>query len=182
MCRIPHLISSHSHTYLANFWSLSDSFSSNSDSSSHSLSSSAFTISSSGWGTLPGSGGAPTKLCRTSHWCVLHHYHNYYYLVLSKQKQNWAVSSQWVWLFDTFFGFGAVGGGGMVAFGIARSAECVGGGVVGDQIDAFRRRSSSSSFIIPSEYSSILQLRTGRATRKRLMIPNETLAQSGMKL
>ena len=39
------------------------------------------------------------------------------------------------------------------AFGIARSAECVGGGVVGDQIDAlFRRRSSSSSFIIPSEY------------------------------
>lgn len=112
MCRIPHLISSHSHTYLANFWSLSDSFSSNSDSSSHSLSSSAFTISSSGWGTLPGSGGAPTKLCRTSHWCVLHHYHNYYYLVLSKQKQNWAVSSQWVWLFDTFFGFGAVGEGG----------------------------------------------------------------------
>ena len=71
----------------------------------------------------------------------------------------------------------------MVAFGIARSAECVGGGVVGDQIDAFRRRSSSSSsFIIPSEYSSILQLRTGRATRKRLMIPNETLAQSGKLL
>ena len=68
------------------------------------------------------------------------------------------------------------------AFGIARSAECVGGGVVGDQIDAFRRRSSSSSFIIPSEYSSILQLRTGRATRKRLMIPNETLAQSGKLL
>ena len=67
----------------------------------------------------------------------------------------------------------------MVAFGIARSAECVGGGVVGDQIDAFRRSSSS---IIPSEYSSILQLRTGRATRKRLMIPNETLAQSGKLL